>query len=58
MTNSNDRWDLSYLYAGFEDEAFQRDLKSLKADGEALSALLADGMLTEKEKLEKISDAA
>ena len=25
----NDRWDLSYLYKSFEDEAFQRDLKSL-----------------------------
>ena len=58
MAAINDRWDLSYLYAGFEDEAFQRDLKSLKEDGEALSALLADNTLAEKEKLEKLFDAS
>ena len=54
MSNMQDRWDLGYLYAGFDDESFRGDLGSLKADGDALRALLSDESLTEAKKLEKL----
>ena len=49
METNMDRWDLSYLYTGFEDEAFRQDLDSLRQDGEAIKALLADETLPEAE---------
>ena len=58
METNMDRWDLSYLYTGFEDEAFRRDLDSLRQDGEAIKALLADDTLPEAEKLEKLTCAS
>ena len=48
----NDKWDLSYLYAGFDDEQFLSDLDSLKRDGETLKGLLADDTIPEVRKLE------
>ena len=48
----NDKWDLSYLYAGFDDEQFLSDLDSLKRDGETLKGLLADDTIPEGRKLE------
>lgn len=48
----NDRWDLSYLYKGFDDEAFRRDLESLPQEVERLQALIADESLTPLKKLE------
>ena len=33
----NDRWDLSYLYKGFEDETFRRDLGSLEEEAKKLA---------------------
>ena len=50
----NDRWDLSYLYKGFDDEAFLRDLASLSDDVEAAKAVLADETLSDRERLEKL----
>ncbi len=49
----NDRWDLSYLYQGFEDEAFRRDLASLTQDVEKLQALLADESVPPQDRLEQ-----
>ncbi|MCR4707245.1 MAG: M3 family oligoendopeptidase [Clostridiales bacterium] len=46
-----DRWDLSYLYKGFDDEAFLRDLSSLPEEAKGLSALVADETLSPKERL-------
>ena len=54
MSAAKDQWDLSYLYAGFEDEAFRRDLNSLTVDGDAMKAILSDEALPEAEKLEKL----
>ena len=58
MTTAMDQWDLDYLYTGFEDEAFLRDLRSLNQDGEALRTLLSDETLPEAEKLEKLVSAS
>ena len=52
----NDRWDLSYLYKGFEDEAFQNDLKSLPQEVERLQALIADESIPALEKLERYQE--
>ena len=52
----NDRWDLSYLYKSFEDEAFRRDLSSLPEEAARLQALLADGSLSSLEKLERFQE--
>ncbi len=49
----NDRWDLAYLYAGFEDESFKKDLSGLTEEGQALKKLLEED-LPEREKLEKL----
>ena len=49
-------WDLSFLYKGFEDEAFQADLARLpEAIAEQKSILDSD--LPAQEKLEKLMDA-
>ena len=52
----NDRWDLSYLYRSFEDEAFRRDLSSIPEEAARLQALLADGSLSSLEKLERFQE--
>ena len=52
----NDRWDLSYLYGSFEDEAFRRDLSSLPEEAARLQALLADASLSSLEKLERFQE--
>ena len=58
MATAMDQWDLDYLYTGFEDEAFLRDLRGLNQDGEALRTLLSDETLPEAEKLEKLVSAS
>ena len=50
----NDRWDLSYLYKGFDDEAFLRDMASIAESVEAAKTILADEKLTDRERLEKL----
>ena len=50
----NDKWDLSYLYAGFDDDRFLSDLDSLKGDGEALKELLTDDTIPEARKMEML----
>ncbi len=57
INNMNDRWDLSYLYQGFEDEAFRNDLDSLTGDVEKLQALLSDESIPPRERLEQFLDA-
>ena len=52
----NDRWDLSYLYKGFDDENFLRDLASLEDETKKLQAILDDDSLPPKERLEKYLD--
>ena len=42
MENGMERWDLGYLYPGFEDKSFVQDLKSLQQDAESLRALLKE----------------
>ncbi|MBR3763194.1 MAG: M3 family oligoendopeptidase [Clostridia bacterium] len=49
-------WDLSFLYKGFEDEAFQADLARLPEAIAELQAIL-DSELPTAEKLEKLMDA-
>ena len=49
-----DRWDLSYLYKGFDDPEFASDLSTLPEDARALSALLEDGEISEQERLERV----
>jgi oxygen-independent coproporphyrinogen-3 oxidase len=56
MNAMNDRWDLSYLYRSFEDEAFRRDLSSLPEEAARLQALLADASLSSLEKLERFQE--
>ena len=53
MENFNDRWDLSYLYKGFDDEQFKADLASLKEEAKKGMELLEDPSLSRLEKLEK-----
>ena len=57
MSNTKDQWDLGYLYSGFEDEAFRRDMDSLKGEGESLRAILEDESRPEAEKLVKLTEA-
>ena len=52
----NDKWDLGYLYNGFDDEHFLSDLDSLKEDGEALKRLLADETVPDVKKMEMLVD--
>ena len=52
----NGKWDLGYLYNGFDDERFISDLDSLKGDGEALKRLLADETVPEVRKMEMLTD--
>ena len=52
----NDRWDLSYLYKGFDDEALKKDLASLPLEVERLKALLSDDSLSPVDCLERFLD--
>lgn len=52
----NDRWDLSYLYKGFDDEALKKDLASLPLEVERLQALLANKSLSPVDCLERFLD--
>ena len=54
----NGLWDLSYLYKGFDDEAFKKDLADLPAEARALSALIADAAIPETERLEQAVEAS
>ena len=53
----NNTWDLSFLYKGFEDEAYQADLKKWPELIAQQKALL-DSDLPTLEKLEKLMDAS
>ncbi len=50
-------WDLSFLYKGFEDEAFQADLKRLPEAIAEEKAILESELPVQK-KLEKLMDAS
>ena len=50
-------WDLSFLYKGFEDEAFQADLKRLP-EAIAKEKAILESELPVQEKLEKLMDAS
>jgi len=50
----NDRWDLSYLYKSFDDEAFRNDISSLPQKIEEVKAVLEDASLPDLQKLEKL----
>lgn len=52
----NDRWDLSYLYNGFDDEALKKDLASLPLEVDRLQSLLADKSLSPVDCLERFLD--
>ena len=53
MQNQYDRWDLSYLYPGFDDEQFKADLASLKEEAQQGMALLKDASQTRLARLEQ-----
>ena len=57
MKSLSERWDLSYLYPGFEDESFKNDMKSLQQDAENLRALLKEEAADQAVKLEKLMNA-
>ena len=51
------KWDLSYLYKSFEDEAFLADLARLPEMIRAQQAILDDASLTHLARLEKLADS-
>ena len=51
------KWDLSYLYKSFEDEAFLADLARLPEMIRAQQAILEDSSLTHLTRLEKLADS-
>ena len=51
------KWDLSYLYKSFEDEAFLADLALLPEMIRAQQAILDDASLTHLARLEKLTDS-
>ena len=51
------KWDLSYLYKSFEDEAFLADLARLPEMIRAQQAILEDASLTHLTRLEKLADS-
>ncbi len=53
MEQKYDRWDLSCLYPGFDDDRFKADLASLKDDAQTGIALLQDESLTRLARLEQ-----
>ena len=52
----NERWDLSYLYPSFGDEAFQNDLGALPRMIGEVNTVLEDASLPPREKLEKLHE--
>ncbi len=54
--NTEGRWDLSYLYGGFDDEQFRADMDSLPGVGEKIKALLQEEGKDPKELLEQLLD--
>ena len=52
MSEMNDRWDLSYLYSGFDDENFKNDLASLAGEAEKLTEGLQNEDLPAAQLLE------
>lgn len=54
----NSQWDLSYLYKGFEDEAFLADLARLPELIRVQQDILADASLAPLAKLEKLADSS
>ena len=53
----NGKWDLSFLYQSFEDEAFLADLAKLPEVIRAQQAILDDASLTHLARLEKLADS-
>ena len=53
MSNNADRWDLSYLYSGFDDEQFRSDLSSLAGEAKRMMEELQNGDLSPVQLLEK-----
>lgn len=53
MSEMNDRWDLSYLYSGFDDEQFRTDLASLAGEAKDLTEGLQNEDLPAAQLLEK-----
>ena len=51
------KWDLSYLYKSFEDEAFLSDLARLPEMIRAQQTILEDTSLTHLTRLEKLADS-
>lgn len=51
----NPTWDLSYIYQGFDDPAFQADLKRLPEEIKVLNAILASD-LDAQTKLEQLCE--
>ncbi len=49
------KWDLSYLYKSFDDEAFQADMARLPEMIQAQKAILEDATLSDAAKLEKLA---
>ena len=52
MENKYDRWDLSYLYKGFDDEQFKSDLASLKEEAQKGITLLQDSSVSRAARIE------
>ena len=57
MSEMNDRWDLSYLYSGFDDENFKNDLASLAGEAEKLTETLRNEDLPAAQLLENAGKA-
>ena len=56
--SSKDQWDLTYLYPGFDDEGFRKDLSSLGNDTKLLESILADTAMDNLTKLGKLLDCS
>ena len=53
MENKYDRWDLSYLYKGFDDEQFKSDLASLKEEAKKAITILEDSSVSRAVRIER-----
>ena len=53
MENKYDRWDLSYLYKGFDDEQFRSDLASLKEEAKKAITILEDSSVSRAVRIER-----
>ena len=52
------KWDLSFLYEGFEDDAFLRDMAALPEAIRAQRDILEDKSLDDLARLEKLVQAS